>query len=193
MILSDVAIEDYYRQGLISVKPFFDPQQLRPVGIRVHIANQVLIPKPNQQIDLSKSKIPPPEYTSYDLSGKPLTLSPGDFMLASTIETFKVSETLVCKLDGRSTLARLGLLVHCTASVIDSITTEHRTIVLEIANVGNMSITIPARYPIGMVMFESVSNPVAPTHIQSQYQSQLSVTPPKLDFEVDDYLDREAT
>jgi len=76
-------------------------------------------------------------------------MKPGDFVLGSTVESLRLHPTLACRLDGRSTLARLGLLVHCTSETIDSIHQAHRSIVLEIANVGPFQITMPFSYAIG--------------------------------------------
>lgn len=98
-----------------------------------------------------------------------------------------MADTLVCRLDGRSTLARLGIIVQCTSTAIDSINTEYRSIVLEIANISNSTIVIPNRHPIGMVTFEMISTPVSKLTIQKQYSEQNKVEPPNLNFKVEDY------
>lgn len=187
MILSDTSIAQYIENELISMKPFFDPKQLRPVGIRVHLNHDILIPTPNQTIDLTNSKVKAPVYQKVDLKTQPLVLNPRSFVLGSTIESFKVDSTLICRLDGRSTLARLGLIVHCTATVIDSIHTEYRSVVLEIANLGNSTVIIPNEYPIGMLTFEKTSSPMSGFSVQNQYQGQMGTTSPNLDFSTSSY------
>src|SRR5882724_6558192 len=107
MILPGQVISEYAEQGLISVRPRFDPRQTRPCGLRVHLSPQVLIAKAGQRVDLSAEIPQEPQYDEVDLNAKPLVMQPGGFALGSTIESFKVNPSLVCWLDGRSTLARL--------------------------------------------------------------------------------------
>lgn len=187
MILTSETIKKCVEEGRISVKPRFDEKQLRPLGLRVHIGETVLIPDANQSLDLSAKSQGEMSYREHDLRASPLVMKPGDFALASTVESLRLHPTLACRLDGRSTLARLGLLIHCTSETIDSIHQAHRSIVLEIANVGPFQITMPFSYAIGMVVFETLSSPVDVSLEQDQYEGQTAVTPPNLDFEVPGY------
>jgi len=187
MVLSGNTIREYIKQGLISVQPYFDENQLRPLGLRVHLGNEVLIPEPAQRLDLSGSEIETPRFSKLSLLTTHLVLRPGDFILASTMETIKLHPTLACRLDGRSTLARTGLLIHCTSETIDGIYQSHRSIVLEIVNVGPFESMIPKMYAIGMLVFETLSSPIDFIYEQSQYEDQVNVTPPNFDFEIRGY------
>lgn len=133
-------------------------------------------------MDLSRPRDVQHLYEVEPIEESGLIVRPGEFVLASTIETLRVLPALCCRLDGRSTLARLGLTVHCTATVIDNNHHEHRSIVLEISNVGPMTIRVPYLHPVGMVVFERASAAVDPSDAQLQYAAQIGVTAPNLEF-----------
>lgn len=188
MVLSSKIIKEFVEAGMILVEPAFDEAQLRPFGLRIHLADEVLIPELNQKIDLSVENPQSPIYRKINLASAPLILKPGDFVLVSTVEAFKLSPNLVGRLDGRSTLARLGVMIHCAAQSIDSSHKSPRAVVLEITNVGPFEITIPRFYAVGMMMFETVSFPRDPEIEQDQYENQLGVMPPNLEFKIPKYL-----
>jgi len=187
MILAADTISDYVRQGLISVKPCFDERQLRPFGLRVHLAAEVLVPVPGQRVDLGAQSSKDLEFQTTDIRNEKLTMRPGSFVLGSTIERLRISTELVCRLDGRSTLARLGLLVHCTAEMIDSVHSDYRSVVVELVNVGPFELLLPYRYGIGMLTFETASAAADRRYEQSQYEGQTSVSPPNLGFVAPEY------
>jgi dCTP deaminase len=182
MILSSNAIKECVKEQWISIRPRFDERQLRPLGLRIHLAETILSPDANQTIDLSKEEPATPTFQRVDIRSSPLVLHPGDFVLGSSVESIRVHETLGCRLDGRSTLARLGVMVHCTSEIIDSIHQDHRSIVLEIRNIGPFKLKIPYLYPIGMIVFEKLTDPIDPALEQDQYRGQTEVTPPNLSF-----------
>src|SRR6266446_1726553 len=183
MILSGSAISRYIANGLISVAPEFDENQLRPFGLRVHLASEILIPSARRIVDLAEAEDLQNDYHREDITVRGLMLSPGDFVLGSTVETVRVAPSLCCRLDGRSTLARLGVMVHCTSDTIDNNHRAHRSIILEIANIGPHSITMPNHYAIGMLMFCLASDPADPEYEQDQYAGQLGVVGPNLGFQ----------
>lgn len=182
MILPGQIIEEYVDHGLISIEPDFDSAQVRPFGLRVHLDEHVLVPEPGQHVDLSSDQKPSPRFQERNLQEGPLVLAPGGFCLGSTLEAFRLAPSLLCRLDGRSTIARLGLLIYCSAAVIDSNHSEHRSIVLELANVGPFSLTIPSHIGIGMVTFERVTGEASLELEQTQYEGQRRATAPNLDF-----------
>jgi dCTP deaminase len=185
VILPGHVVAQYVEQGLISVQPQFDRAQLRPFGLRLHLDHKVLIPVAGQRVDLSLRgrEAPRLRYETLDLARRPLVLRPGGFALASTIEAFKLHPSLMCRLDGRSTLARLGLMAHCASAVIDSNHGEFRTIVLELCNVGPFEVVLPGGIGIGMATFERVAGEALAEFQQDQYGGQLGVVPPNLAFE----------
>jgi dCTP deaminase len=183
MILPGHVVKEYIEQELISVRPAFDDQQLRPFGLRVHLASKLMVAKPGQKVSLRTQRSNSVKYEAHLLEGKrPFVLSPGAFALGSTIELLQLHPSLMCRLDGRSTLARLGLLVHCSSTTIDSNHREHRSVVLELANVGPFAIELGFGDAIGMVTFERVAGEAAMTYDQHQYRGQAEVTPANLSF-----------
>lgn len=180
MFLSHSTIETYIDEGKIIITPDFDKKNIRPTGVRLHLAKDILVPEPDQTISLSE----PDEliYKEIDLTTKEFYLKPGDFILAATYEAIQTPPTILALLDGRSTVARLGLTTHITASVIDGTFETPHVAVLEIKNVGNFTIKLQYRDPIAMMLFTELSEPVT-QKIQSQYGGgQHKVTPPNLAF-----------
>jgi dCTP deaminase len=178
MMLSDNSIIEAVRNNRIQIRPQFREKHLRPVGIRVHLGYELLIPVPGQTINFSS----PDEikYQHHDLRNGPYTLAPGEFVLGSTIEKVKTASDLLCVLEGRSTIARLGISIHNTASILDGANDSWLTPVLEIANHGNFSIVLCFGVPIGMLCFNSLEHANSRKRFQMQYASQDSVAGPNL-------------
>lgn len=187
MILPGHVVQQYVEQGMIAIKPAFDARQLRPFGLRVHLSAHVLVPDSGQRVDLSRPREAALTYREHDLRLEPLVLRPGGFALGSTVELFRLHPSLMCRLEGRSTLARLGLLAHCASGVVDSNHREHRSVVLELANVGPFEISIPLGIGIGMATFERVAGEAEEQLDQVQYDGQRTAVPANLSFEVPTY------
>lgn len=178
MLLSDVGILNGVRHGLIQVRPRFREEHLRPTGLRVHLGPELLIPVPGQTVDLlDPSKL---EYSRKDLSVQPYVLEPGSFALGSTIEQIQIDTGLICILEGRSTIARLGMSIHNTASILDGAQRGWLTPVLEIANQGNFRVVLRSGIPIGMICFQCLAGPSSASRHHSQYAHQRGTTPPNL-------------
>jgi len=179
MILSDVTIEQYIDAGKIKIFPEFNKSNIRPTGIRLHLGNEILIPVENQTIDLTA----PQDvcYTKKSLSQNGYLIKPDMFLLAATYESIMTDPNIICHLEGRSTIARLGLSLHCASGIIDNIHDEPRAIVLELKNNGLFKLKIKPRLPIGMLVFSELSQPIR-QQSQSQYKNQNSVEPPNLHF-----------
>ncbi|MDR3646293.1 MAG: dCTP deaminase [Candidatus Babeliales bacterium] len=179
MFLSHLTIEKYLDEKKIIIGPEFDRKNIRPVGIRLHLGREILISEPNQIVDLTT----PTElkYKEIDLTKEEFYLAPGQFILAATYETIQTSADIVTILDGRSTIARLGLTTHVTASVIDGTFGTPHVATLEIKNVGNFTIRLKFKDPIAMMIFAELKDPVT-QKLQSQYSSQHKVRPPNLGF-----------
>lgn len=180
MFLSHQTIERYIQEKKIVIGPEYNPNNLRPVGIRLHLADTVLIPEPNQVVDLTE----PTElrYTQVNLTAQSFYLEPNGFILGSTYEIIQTAPTILAMLDGRSTLARLGLAIHTTAAIIDGTFGQPHAPTLEIKNVGNFSIRLRYKDPIAMLLFAELQEPVTQP-LQSQYGSTPhKVMPPNLQF-----------
>jgi dCTP deaminase len=106
-------------------------------------------------------------------------LHPGEFVLASTYEKVGVPDDLVARIEGKSSLGRLGLLIHSTAGFIDAGFCGHIT--LELSNVANLPITLYPEMKIGQVSFLRMTTPAdAPygsSTTGSKYQGQRGPTP----------------
>ena len=89
----------------------------------------------------------------------PFVLHPGEFVLGSTLERIRLPDDLVARLEGKSSLGRLGLLIHSTAGFIDPGWDGHVT--LELSNVANLPITIYPEMKIGQISFMQMTEPAA--------------------------------
>lgn len=180
MFLSHQTIEKYIDKKEIVIGPEFDKKNIRPVGIRLHLGKGLLMAEPNQTISLTESK--ELRYKTIDLSREEFYLEPGDFVLGATYETIQTAPYILALLDGRSTIARLGLTTHVTASVIDGTFESPHAATLEIKNMGNFRIKLKYKDPIAMMLFVELKEPVT-QKLQSQYQVKPDrVTPPNLEF-----------
>jgi len=109
----------------------------------------------------------------------PLVLHPGEFVLGSTLERVGLPDDLVARLEGKSSLGRLGLLIHSTAGFVDAGWDGHLT--LELSNVANLPITVYPGMKIGQISFLRMTTPAERPYgspgLGSKYQGQLGPTP----------------
>ena len=106
-------------------------------------------------------------------------LHPGEFVLGSTVERVRLPDDLVGRLEGKSSLGRLGLLIHSTAGFVDAGWDGHLT--LELSNVANLPITLYPGMKIGQISFLRMTTPAAVPYgsagLGSKYQHQRGPTP----------------
>lgn len=166
--------------GQLIVQPNFGKKNIRPLGIRIHLAKNILVPEEGQTASLTEPA--DLKYKEIDLEKETFYLEPGQFILGATYESVQTPRDVVAMLDGRSTVARLGLTTHVTASVTDGIFEQPQVVVLEIKNVGNFSVLLKYKDPIAMMIFAQLTESVE-QKMQSQYGGgQNRVTPPNLNF-----------
>jgi dCTP deaminase len=177
MLLSDVSIKEYLEAGKIQIFPEFHSGDIRPTGIRLHLGCDLLIPRENQTVDFDSDQ--QLEFEKYSLLDQDYVLKPGQFILASTYERFQVPRNIVCHLEGRSTVARVGLAIHCTSGIIDGNFDEARSVVLEIKNQGPFNIVLKHRTALALLSFTQLSTEIAQSS-QKQYRGQQGVAPPNL-------------
>lgn len=177
MILSDQTIRQYLEEGKIVIEPKIEDADVRPVGIRLHLGKDLLIPQPDQLVDLSKAQ--DVKYASKSMDVEGYALKPNEFILGTTKELVKVPRNIVCFLDGRSTFARLGLTIHVTAFVVDGNFEEPGSVVLEIKNLSPMTLILKPDLAIGMLLFSQIDKEIK-QGVQLQYKGQKSVLPPDL-------------
>ncbi|MCQ3812776.1 MAG: dCTP deaminase, partial [Acidimicrobiia bacterium] len=106
-------------------------------------------------------------------------LHPGEFVLGSTLERVRIPDDLVARLEGKSSLGRLGLLIHSTAGFVDAGWNGRLT--LELSNVATLPITLYAGMKIGQISFIRMTtpaeNPYGSTEAGSKYQDQTGPIP----------------
>ncbi|MEY5058647.1 MAG: hypothetical protein RJA51_394 [Actinomycetota bacterium] len=111
--------------------------------------------------------------------GEAFMLHPGEFALGSTLERVAVPNDLVARVEGKSSLGRLGLVIHSTAGFIDAGFDGHVT--LELANLANLPITLYPNMKIGQISFIKMTSPAENPYGSgakgSKYQGQRGPTP----------------
>jgi dCTP deaminase len=179
VVLADRTIRRLVAEGLIEVDPF-DEALIQPssVDVRVDRLFRVFRNSRYPYIDVKQAQEELTELVEID-DEQPFILHPGEFVLGSTLERIKLPDDLVARLEGKSSLGRLGLLIHSTAGFIDPGWDGHVT--LELSNVANLPITIYYGMKIGQLSFVQMSEPAetpyGATAIGSKYQGQRGPTP----------------
>ncbi len=158
MVLSDRTIRQEIESGRIVVDPF-DDSLIQPssIDVRVDSRYRVFHNQRHPYIDVRK---PMDDLTELVEAGgeEPFILHPGEFVLGQTLERVTLPNDLVARLEGKSSLGRLGLLIHSTAGFVDSGFSGNLT--LELSNVANLPITIYEGMPIGQISFMRMDGPV---------------------------------
>jgi dCTP deaminase len=179
MVLSDRTIRRLVDDGVIGIEPF-DEELLQPssVDVRVDRFFRVFQNSRYPFIDVKEPMDDLTELVEAD-DTEPFILHPGEFVLGSTLERITLPDDLVARLEGKSSLGRLGLLIHSTAGFIDPGWDGHVT--LELSNVANLPITIYVGMKIGQLSFVQLSEPAERPYgaagIGSKYQGQAGPTP----------------
>jgi dCTP deaminase len=182
MIFSDRTIKESIDSGRIVIAPY-DPAMVQPssVDLRCNPSFRVfenhryplIDPKASQE-DLTTTVTVTPD--------EPFILHPGEFVLGSTLETVGLSDDIVARLEGKSSLGRLGLLIHSTAGFIDP--GFRGQVTLELSNVANLPIAIYPEMKIGQISFYQMTTaaefPYGSPELGSKYQGQTGPTPSQM-------------
>jgi dCTP deaminase len=185
VILSDRSLREQLDAGRIVIDPL-DESLIQPSSIDVRISHLFRVFRNHTRgvIDVKEDmndlteliEIPVDEHGVGD---DPFMLHPGEFVLGSTLERVAVPDDLVGRVEGKSSLGRLGLLIHSTAGFIDAGFDGHIT--LELANVASLPITLYPGMKIGQVSFMQMTspadNPYGSGAHGSKYQGQRGPTP----------------
>jgi len=160
MILSDRDIKKAFLQGRIVITPAPNlKQQLGSCSIDLRLGNvfRVFEHSRNPYIDPSKKDYSK-EITREVVvkGGENFVMQPGDFVLAVTLERVKIPNNLMGRLEGRSSLGRLGIVVHSTASIFDP--GWNGRCVLELGNLGRMAVSLTPGMRICAMTFEELSS-----------------------------------
>jgi dCTP deaminase len=176
VILSDRDIREQIESGRLTVAPF-DPNMVQPSSIDLHVDNRFRIFANSRYpyIDVKRRMDDLTELVEVDES-EPFILHPGEFVLGSTLETVSLPDDIVGRIEGKSSLGRLGLLIHSTAGFVDAGWSGHLT--LELSNVANLPITIYPGMKIGQLCLFRMSSPAEKPYGQrGKYQGQRGPTP----------------
>jgi dCTP deaminase len=179
VILSDKDVKAQIEAGRIVIEPY-DATCIQPSSVDVKISNLFRVFRNHTAgvIDVKKDMTDLTELVEIPMDGV-FMLHPGEFVLGSTLERVGVPDDLVARVEGKSSLGRLGLLIHSTAGFIDAGFDGHVT--LELANVANLPITLYPGMKIGQVSFMKMTSPAENPYGSgakgSKYQGQRGPTP----------------
>ncbi|AWX33521.1 MAG: dCTP deaminase [Methanosphaera sp.] len=190
-ILSDVDIKKYLDEGKIVIDPIEDDKQIQPSSVDLRLGDEFkgfkIVTKPFidpfDKIDLESYM----ESLTVE-EGEPFIIHPGEFTLATTYEYVKIPDDIVARVEGRSSMGRLGITMHVTAGYIDP-GFEGR-ITLEISNIGKMPVALYPGQRVCQIVFETMTSPSAKPYghedRDSKYMRQTGpqVSKIKQDFDI---------
>ena len=167
-VLSDRDIRAALEGGDVRIDPY-DPQDLQPSSVDLHLDRSFRVFRNNRYpyIDV---RAPQPDLTELlsVADEEPFILHPGEFVLGQTLEWVELPDDLVARLEGKSSLGRLGLLIHSTAGYVDP------------GWKGNLPIALYYGMRIGQISFfrmsSSVERPYGSPELRSRYQGQKEPT-----------------
>ena len=174
MILSDRSLREAIAAGRIVIDPF-DDACVQPSSIDLHLDHRFLVFR-NHTRGLINVKEDLTDLTEQVEASDtdPFILHPGEFVLGSTLERVVVPDDLVARLEGKSSLGRLGLLIHSTAGYVDAGWDGQLT--LEFSNVANLPITLYPGMKIGQISFmrmtTAADRPYGSSGLGSKYRGQ---------------------
>lgn len=190
-ILSDKTIKEYLKEGKIVIDSLKDEQQIQPSSVDMRLGDEFKVFKvirkpyidPKDEEDIAEymesSTVP---------EGEAFIIHPNEFALATTQEYVKVPDDLVARVEGRSSMGRLGVTMHVTAGYVDP-GFEGR-ITLEISNIGAMPVALYPGQRVCQLVFETMTTPAELPYghpkRNSKYMKQLKPESSrvKLDYEL---------
>jgi dCTP deaminase len=178
VVLSDGDIRAEIEAGRIVIDPYV-PEAVQPSSVDLHLDNRFRVFRNSRYpyIDVREEQ---PELTELVeiRDDEPFILHPGEFVLGSTLERVALPNDIVARLDGKSSLGRLGLLIHSTAGFVDPGWEGNLT--LELSNVANLPITLYDGMKIGQISFQRMTSAVETAYgdarLGSRYRGQRDPT-----------------
>ncbi len=188
MLLSDRDIRAEITAGRIVLDPWEDAM-LQPSSVDVRLDRLFRVFENHRYPHIDPAEDQPDLTRLIEAqSGEPFILHPGEFVLGATAELVTLPDDVAARLEGKSSLGRLGLLTHSTAGFIDPGFSGHVT--LELSNVATMPIKLWPGMKIGQLCFFKLSSPAEHPYgsakYSSRYQGQRGPTPSRshLNFSV---------
>ena len=181
MVFSDRSIRQALLEARIAITPF-DDALVQPSSVDLRVGAKFRVFRNNRHpfIDVRTPMDGLTELVEAT-ADEPFILHPGEFVLGTTLERVRVGHDMVARLEGKSSLGRLGLLIHSTAGFIDP--GFDGNITLELSNVANLPITIYPEMKIGQISFLQMTtvadHPYGSGELESKYQGQTEPTESK--------------
>jgi dCTP deaminase len=160
MVLSDVDIHRYISEGRIKIDPPLPPEQFGSCSVDFRLGREFSVFEHSRHafIDLrDKTAIQSLMRTITVADGEPFILQPREFALAITEETLELADDVLGRLEGRSSLGRIGIIVHGTAGLFDPGWIGKAT--LELSNLGLMPVALYPGMRVCSFTFEQLSTP----------------------------------
>lgn len=178
MVLSDHDIKIELEKGRIVLDPFCQ-ELIQPASIDLRLGSDFRVFRNSDHVAIDP-EVHQPNLTEQIVvpDGEAFVLHPGQFALGTTLERIAVPDDILGKLEGKSSLGRLGLMIHSTAGYIDP--GWDGQITLELSNVASLPILLKPGMRIGQISFERMSSPVDVPYgtpgLGSHYQGQRGAT-----------------
>ncbi len=177
-VLSDGTIRRLVESGRIKIDPW-DPGLVQPASVDLRLGDSFRVFHNHRAaaIDLRE---PPTNLTEEVVveDGEPFVIHPGEFVLGVTRELVELPDDIVARIEGKSSLGRLGLIVHATAGFVDP--GFRGTLTLEITNLTRIPIKLYAGLPIAQLSFMALDKPAerpyGSAELGSHYQGQVAAT-----------------
>src|SRR5580692_6241867 len=188
MVLSDIDIHRYIAEGKIKITPPLPPEQFGSCSVDFRLGHEFSVFEHSKHalIDIrEKAAIQSLMRTIIVPAGEPFILQPHEFALAITEEVLELDDDVLGRLEGRSSLGRIGIIVHGTAGLFDPGCSGKAT--LELSNLSRMPVALYAGMRICSFTFEQLSSPVSvpyPKKPQNKYSGQTQPLASRLDREV---------
>ena len=175
-VLSDGTIRRLVEEGRISIDPW-DPGLVQPASVDLRLGDsfRVFHNHRTAAIDL---RDPPTNLTEEVVTSDVFVIHPGEFVLGVTLEHVRLPDDVVARIEGKSSLGRLGLIVHATAGFVDP--GFSGTLTLEITNLTRVPIKLYPGLLIAQLSFMALDapaeRPYGSAELGSHYQGQTAAT-----------------
>lgn len=183
MILSDRDIKKYLAEGKLKIEPLEDPdKQIQGAWVDLSLGNEFRVFKV-PSTPFIDPKVPIDGYTEvvHLENEKPFILHPREFVLGTIREYIKIPDDLMGAVDGRSSLGRLGIVVHSTSAGINPGWEGH--LVLEISNVGKVPVMLYPNMKVCKLVLHELSSPAEKPYYKqkdAKYQKQTGISESKI-------------
>ena len=195
MTLSDRDIRQALKDGQIKIEPADGlERRIGPDGIDFRLGFTFLVFERNKQAYIDPRRADTAKGTTRQIvvkTGEPFIIHPHELVLATTLERLTLADDILGRLEGRSSLGRLGIIVHSTASIFHP--GWDGTATMELGNLGVMPVALYPRMRVCMFTFERLSSPAEHPYGSrpSKYQGQTGPLASAIADELEEELDEE--